>query len=144
MAGGRARARRRRGLSAGVAGRMAVAEAGPPVSAPGVMAELVDAIGADATVEVVAAFRIGAAEGVRATLDALARGDLAEAGRVAHAQKSSAALVGALALSTTMALIELAARAADRATADLAAARLPALLEESLAALEATLGAATG
>jgi histidine phosphotransfer protein HptB len=108
-----------------------------------VLAELVDAIGPDATVEVIGVFRSSAGEGVAATMQALARGDLTEAGRQAHALKSSSALVGALALSEAMEQIERAAGAADRRAAEAAGARLPMLLAESLSAVEGTLAALT-
>ena len=107
-----------------------------------VLTDLADAIGAEAVTEAAALFRDSAVTQAEATRAALASGDLAAAGRHAHALKSPAAMLGAEALSEAMARIERAAMARDRAAALAAADGLEALLEQSLASLDQTLAAA--
>jgi HPt (histidine-containing phosphotransfer) domain-containing protein len=111
---------------------------------PAVLAELAEAIGADAVEEAVQLFRATAERRVAGALRALAAGELAEAGREAHALKSSAAMLGAVALSEAMVAIERAALSRDSAAAEAAGARLRGLLEESLAALDAALAEPVG
>lgn len=107
-----------------------------------VLTELADAIGPQALSEAATLFRDSAATQVKATRAALAAGDLATVARHAHALKSPAAMLGADALSQTMALIERAAMARDGATAMAAAEGLEALLDQSLASLDRALAAA--
>jgi HPt (histidine-containing phosphotransfer) domain-containing protein len=105
----------------------------------GVLAELVDAIGAEAVIEAAELFQGSLCDGVARIRAALSDGVLAEAGRQAHSLKSSAALLGAEALSAALAAIERAALQGDRATAVAAAEGLEALAETSLARIEAAL-----
>lgn len=112
------------------------APAPPPLADAAVLAELVDAIGAEAAGEVIGAYRASAAEGVETILQALSRGDLAAAGRQAHALRSSSALVGARALSERIGIVEQAARLGDRLMAQAAADGLAELLAGSLAKLD--------
>jgi HPt (histidine-containing phosphotransfer) domain-containing protein len=105
----------------------------------GALADLADAIGADAVVEAAELFQGSLCDGVARIRAALGDGVLAEAGRQAHSLKSSAALLGAEALSVAMAAIERAALQGDRAAALAAAEGLEALAETSLARIEAAL-----
>lgn len=116
-------------------------QAGPGLVRTDVLTELADAIGPEAVVEAATLFRRSSALQANATLTALAAGDLAAVGRHAHALKSPAAMLGADALSQTMARIERAAMDRDRMTATTAAAGLEALLEQSLASLDRALAA---
>jgi HPt (histidine-containing phosphotransfer) domain-containing protein len=122
-----------------------------PVSSPaaasaetlpaGPLAELVEAIGAETVIEAAELFHGSARVGVARILASLAGGGLAEAGRQAHSLKSSAALLGAEALSVAMTRIEHAAQQGDRAAAAAASQGLHDLAETSLAAIAAALAA---
>lgn len=118
-----------------------VAEASPDLMRVAVLTELADAIGPEAVAEAAALFHDSAAMQLAATRAALAAGDLAAAGRHAHALKSPAAMLGADALSQTMARIERAAMARDRSAALTAADGLEALLEQSLVSLDTAVAA---
>jgi CheY-like chemotaxis protein/HPt (histidine-containing phosphotransfer) domain-containing protein len=104
--------------------------------------DLIDAIGAEAVAQAANLFRDSARERVTGTLVALAAGDMTMASRHAHALKSPAAMLGAQALSETMATIEQAAMSRDRTGAEAAAGHLTRLLAESLAALDQALAEA--
>ena len=106
------------------------------------LGELIEAIGPEAVTEAATLFRASAAERVAGTLDALATGDLAAASRHAHALKSPAAMLGADDLAQAMATIERAALSRDRIGAQAVATTLRALMEASLAELDATLAEA--
>jgi HPt (histidine-containing phosphotransfer) domain-containing protein len=103
------------------------------------LGELIEAIGPEAVAEAATLFRASAVERVTGTLEALAAGDLGAASRHAHALKSPAAMLGAEDLAQAMATIERAALSRDRAGAAAVATTLHALMEASLAELDATL-----
>jgi HPt (histidine-containing phosphotransfer) domain-containing protein len=107
----------------------------PAVLDAGALDELVDVIGAESVTEALGLFFESAAEAVSRIVAALERADLAEAGRQAHALKSSAALLGAAALASAMTRLEAASRQGHMAAAQEIGRGVNALLHESLAAL---------
>ncbi|WP_270936948.1 Hpt domain-containing protein [Falsiroseomonas oryzae] len=119
---------------------LAVPQGAPTSPAPGpALAELLDAIGAEATAQAIRLFRDSATAGVPRALHAVAQRSLADAGREAHALKSAAALLGATELAQTLGALEHAAFGGNRAAAQAAAARLPTLLDDALAQFDAAL-----
>jgi signal transduction histidine kinase/DNA-binding NarL/FixJ family response regulator len=84
-----------------------------------------------------ASFREGVRRDVEAVTAALAARDLPGAAAAAHRLKGAARMAGARPLADLLAMVELAAREGDAAAAGAPAAKLPALAERTLAAVQA-------
>jgi len=113
------------------------ADPGLPVFVPTVLEQLAEAVGADTFGDLVGVFQRNAADRVRQTVKAGARGDLPAAGDGAHEVKSLAATFGLPALSAHAEAIERACRAGDSIAARTLAASLDGRLAEALAAFRA-------
>ncbi len=130
-------------LEAMLAELLAAPPATQPAPPPGplepMLADLRDTLGDEEARRIADLFREGMDERLAAIEAALAAGNLAAAGREAHALKSAAALVGARKLAALMAALERASAAGDDAAAMVAGAAL----EETARLTHAGLDAAT-